>query len=786
MMLTIVGIAKGQSKFTVSGEVSEKSSGETLIGATLVVNGAGVAISNEYGFYSFDLTAGVYTLEVRYIGMETKLIELDLKANTVLNISLDSSSKTLSEVVVSSVAKNELIQSTEMGVKTLNAQVIKQLPSVLGEADVLRAIQLLPGVSTTSEASSGFNVRGGGADQNLILLDEATIFNATHLFGLFSVFNADVIKEAKLYKGGVPATYGGRLSSVLDVRQREGNSKKFVREIGIGLISSRALIEGPIGRAKEEEAKGSFIVAGRRSYVDLFTNLSEEFRNNKLFFYDLNLKTNYAINSKNRLYVSGYFGRDNFKLPGLVGAKWGNSSGTIRWTRTGGEKWFIQTSLIGSQYDYNLDNLRSGYEFSWKSNIINYNLRPRATYYLNDKTTIRFGADALYYNFRPGQISPLLESPIKAQTFQQNYASEVAFYVDNEQKLTSKLSIQYGLRASNFFRLGGERIREYASATPLTYNEVFNTYSQNTILGERQYRRGELISRDNGLEPRLNVRYKLSELESVKFGYNKMYQYIHLISNTTSPTPLDVWTPSGPYIDPQNADQFALGYFKNTKNGKFEISSETYYKSLNNITDFIDGADLLFNENIESQIAKGNGRSYGVELQISKTEGKFTGWISYTLSRSEAKVTGINNNEWYSTNSDQRHQLNLIGFYKLNKRLELSANFIYGSGRPVTYPSGKYQSNGLIVADFSSRNSGRLPDYHRLDISATLNPKEDARIKGQWVFSIINVYNRLNAASIFFREISEINDVELATGTTEAVQIAYFPIIPSITYNFKF
>jgi hypothetical protein len=785
-MLTLVGISQGQSKFTVSGEVSDKSSGETLIGAALFVNGTGVAISNEYGFYSFDLPGGIFTIEIKYIGLETKLVEIDLKANTVLNISLESPTKTLSEVVISSVAKNEQIQSTEMGVKTLSSKVIKQLPAVLGEADVLRAIQLLPGVSTTSEASSGFNVRGGSADQNLILLDEATIFNATHLFGLFSVFNSDVIKEAKLYKGGVPATYGGRLSSVLDVRQREGNSKKFVREMGIGLISSRALIEGPIGRKKDEDARGSFIVAGRRSYVDLFTNLTQEFRNNQLFFYDLNLKTNYALNAKNRLYVSGYFGRDNFKLPGLVGAKWGNSSGTIRWTRSGGEKWFVQTSLIASQYDYNLDNLRSGYEFTWKSNIINYNLRPRATYYLNDKTTIRFGADALYYNFRPGQINPLKKSPIKAQEFQQNYASEVAFYLDNEQKVTSKLAIQYGLRASYFLRLGGERIREYSNDNPLTYNEIFNTYSQNTIISERQYARGEIISRNSGLEPRLSIRYKLSELESFKFGYNKMYQYVHLISNTTSPTPLDVWTPSGPYIDPQNADQYALGYFKNTKNGKFEISSEVYYKKLNNITDFIDGADLLFNENIESQIAKGNGRSYGIELQINKTEGKLTGWISYTLSKSEAKVTGINNNKWYSTNSDQRHQLNVIAFYKLNKRLELSANFIYGSGRPVTYPSGKYQSNGLIVADFSSRNSGRLPDYHRLDISATLNPKEEARVKGQWVFSIINVYNRLNAASIFFREITELNGVELATGTTEAVQIAYFPIIPSVTYNFKF
>lgn len=776
----------GQRKYTVSGYVKEADTGETLIGVTLSAEGHGGVVTNEYGFYSLTLPEGRHRLVFNYLGFEPQELELLLQGNQTLSIDMKESVAVLEEVVVTANLQNEQLQSVEMGARTLNVQTIKQLPAVIGEADVLRAIQLLPGVSSTSEASSGFNVRGGGADQNLILLDEATIYNATHLFGLFSVFNADAIKDVKLYKGGIPATYGGRLSSVLDVRQKEGNNRRFGGEAGIGLISSRLLVEGPIAKAADGVGRGSYMVAARRSYLDLFSRLSREFRDNQLYFYDLNLKTNVALNERNKLFLSGYFGRDNFKLPGLVAAQWGNASGTLRWTSSVGEKWFFQTSLIASRYDYNLDNLRSGYEFSWQSDIDNLNLRPRATWYLNERNTLKFGADALYYTFSPGQIAPLKDSPIKAKTFQPSHAAEMALYAENEQKITSRLSVQYGLRWSNFFRVGQEDIRLYETGMPLRFDATLNTYLRNGRTGIRSYGPNEVISTDDGLEPRLSLRYLLHPQHSVKLGYNRMYQYIHLISNTTSPTPLDIWTPSGPYISPQHADQVALGYFFAGEDNAYEVSFETYYKRLDNLTDFVDGADLLFNENIEAQVAKGRGRAYGVEVQLSKNSGRLTGWLSYTLARSEAKIQGINNGAWYATNSDQRHQLNLVGFYKLGGRWELGGNFIFGSGRPVTYPSGKYVSNGLVVADFSQRNGGRLPAYHRLDLSATLNPRPSVRWQGQWVFSVINVYNRLNAASIFFREISEVNDVEIATGTTEAVKTAFFPIIPSVSYNFKF
>ena len=786
LCVAVPGDIFAQKKYTVSGYVKDAGNGETLIGVTLTADGRRGAVTNEYGFFSLTLPEGRNQLVFNYLGFEPYQKTLQLNDNQVLSVEMKEADAVLEEVVVTATPKNEQVQSVEMGAKTLNILTIKQLPAVIGEADVLRAIQLLPGVSSTSEASSGFNVRGGGADQNLILLDEATIYNASHLFGLFSVFNADAIKDVKLYKGGIPAMYGGRLSSVLDVRQKEGNNRKFGGEAGIGLISSRLLLEGPFVKNTDGVGRGSYMMAARRSYVDLFSRFSKEFRENKLYFFDLNLKTNIALNERNKLFLSGYFGRDNFKLPGLVAAQWGNASGTLRWTSSAGEKWFFQTSLIAGQYDYNLDNLRSGYEFSWQSYINNVNLRPRATWYLNERNTLKFGADAVYYTFKPGQIAPLLNSPIKAQTFQQSQGAELAIYADNEQKISPELSLQYGLRWSNFFRLGAETIRQYETGVPLRFDATFNTYLRNAQTGARSYGPNEVITTHNGLEPRISLRYLLHPQHAVKLGYNRMYQYIHLISNTTSPTPLDIWTPSGPYISPQNADQLALGYFFSEENNAYEISFETYYKRLNNLTDFVDGADLLFNENIEAQVAKGRGRAYGAELQISKNSGRLTGWLSYTLARSEANITGINNSQWYAMNSDQRHQLNLVGFYKLGKRWELGGNFIFGSGRPVTYPSGKYVSNGLVVADFSHRNGGRLPAYHRLDLSATLNPRESARWQGQWVFSVINVYNRLNAASIFFREISEVNDVALATGTTEAVKTAFFPIIPSVTYNFKF
>ncbi len=772
-----------QEKYTLSGYVSEKTTGEKLLGVNITVGTKG-AITNEYGYYSITLPKGAQTILISYIGFQNISREIDLQKSITLNFELEDNLDQLDEVVISGNSASKKVTSTQMSVSTISAKTIQKLPMALGEPDLLKSIQLLPGVSSVNEASSGFNVRGGSADQNLILLDEATIYNASHLFGFFSVFNTNAIKDLKLYKGGIPSIYGGRLSSVLDIKQKEGNTKKFGGEVGIGLISSKALIEGPLFKGNKDEAKGSYMIAGRRSYIDLFSFLNDEFKDTTLFFYDLNLKANYGINDKNTLFLSGYFGRDHFELNNFIGTVWGNASGTLRWTSILNDKLFLSTSAIFSNYDYTIDNLRSGSDFRWKSNITNYNIKPRLTWYLNTNNTLKAGIDYTYYNFKPGEISPLNGSVIQAEKFQEKFSTETGFYLDLKQNLSDKISLQYGARISNFNRKGNANIPVYENGTPLSYDDTQNIFIENEIIDQTEYKSGDNIKTFWGFEPRFSLRYLVDDQKSIKFSYNKMYQYLHLISNTSSPTPLDIWAPSGPFLKPQSADQFALGYFQTLKDDKYDFNVEVYHKSLKNTTDFIDGADLLFTENIETQIAQGDGRAYGLELQLNKNQGRLTGWLSYTLSRSERKIQSINNSEYYPTNNDQLHELNLVGLYKLNERWEFGANFIFGSGRPVTYPTGKYKQNGLVITDFENRNGDRLPAYHRLDISATLNPKPKKR--GTWVFSIANVYNRQNAASIYFREISEVNDKEIATGRTEATKLSFFGIVPTATYRINF
>jgi hypothetical protein len=500
----------------------------------------------------------------------------------------------------------------------------------------------------------------------------------------------------------------------------------------------------------------------------------------------LNLKANYDINEKNKIFISGYFGRDRFELPKFIGTSWGNAIGTIRWTNAISEKLFFQTSAIFSNYDYELDNLRSGSEFRWKSNITNFNFKPKLTWYASSNATVRTGVDITHYKFNPGKISAINGSSITAEKFQNNFALENGMFIDAEFDLSEKLNIQAGLRFSNFMRLGNESIRIYETGKPLSFDPVYGVYEENEVISEKKYGSGEVIKQFNNLEPRFSMRYLLNDRNSLKTSYNRIYQYIHLVTNTTSPTPLDVWTPSGPYIKPQFADQIALGYFSNVKESSYDFSVEAYYKKLTNVTDFKDGADLLFREDVETQVVQGVGRAYGLEFLLNKNTGKLTGWLSYTLSRSENKINGINNNEYYANNVDQLHRLNLVGLYKTNSRWEFGGVFTFSTGRPVTYPTGRYEQNGLVVADYSERNGNRLPVYHRLDISATLNPKKDSNKTGKWIFSIANLYNRQNAASIFFREISEVNDVEIATGNTEATKLSFFGIVPSVTYEFKF
>ncbi|WP_025743482.1 TonB-dependent receptor [Aquimarina pacifica] len=782
-ILSIITV-QAQEKHTLSGYIKDKSSGESLWGVNVIAGPTQGTTTNDYGFYSITLEEGTYTVTVTYLGYGTIEKEIVLDSDKKFDFELGENSAQLDEVVIKTNKSTKSVRSTEMSVVALSSNTIKKLPTVLGEPDLLKSIQLLPGVSSVNDAASGFNVRGGSADQNLILLDDAVIYNASHLFGFFSVFNTDAVKDLKLYKGGIPSIYGGRLSSVLDIKQKEGNLKKFNGELGIGLISSKALIEGPIAKGDNEEGKGSYMLAGRTSYIGLFAPLSEDYEDTKVSFYDINLKANYSLNKNNRIFLSGYFGRDNFEIENFLGTTWGNASGTLRWTSVLNDDLFLQASAIFSNYDYNLDNLRSGSEFRWNSNILNYNFKPRLTWYINSDTTLKTGVDYTYYNFQPGEINPLKESSVTPEKFREKFGTEIGAYVDLKQKISDKLSLQYGFRVSNFNRIGKDLIPIYETGSPLSYDATQDIYTENQVIGETAYDSGKTIKDFYGFEPRFSARYLINDNSSLKVSYNRMYQYLHLISNTTSATPLDVWAPSGPYLKPQYADQVALGYFKSLKDNTYDFNAEVYYKSMNDVTDFVDGADLLFTESIETEVAQGEGRAYGLELQINKNKGKLTGWLSYTLARSERKVLGINNNDYYFSNNDQLHELNLVGMFKLNDRWEFGGNFVFGSGKPVTYPTGQYEQNGLVVADYQNRNGDRLPSYHRLDLSATLHPKKGK--KGKWIFSLANVYNRQNAASIYFREISEVNGIEMPTGDTEAVKLSYFGIVPSVTYQFKF
>lgn len=785
ILFCIIHSVSAQREYTISGYVKELSSGEALFGVNVLIDGTLGTTTNEYGFYSISLSGGPHTVVVSYLGFQTISEEITLDSDRRVNFDLREESNALDEVVVTSSSKSNDVRSVEMSVATLKTGIIKKLPPAIGEVDVLKSIQLLPGVSSVSEGSSGFNVRGGSSDQNLVLLDDATIFNASHLLGFFSVFNADAVKDIKLYKGGIPATFGGRLSSVLDIKQKEGNLKEFGGELGIGLISSRALIEGPLAKGDQDEGRGSYLLAGRRSYIDLFAPLLEDLEDTQLYFYDINLKVNYNLNDNNRLFLSGYFGQDKFAVENIFGNTYGNSSATLRWTSVLSDKLFLQASGIFSDYNYEVDVLTSGTEFQWESSIVNYNFKPRLSWFISSGNTLKTGVDFTYYEFNPGEISPLNNSNTTPQEFQEKFALETAPYIDFEQKISEKLSLQYGLRLSFFQRIGEELIPVYENGEPLTYNPTLDLFEENAVLSETPFGSGDVIESFTNLEPRASARFLWNETSSLKASYNRNYQYLHLISNSASATPLDIWAPSGPFLEPQFSDQYALGYFKTLKDNAFDFSVEAYYKDFRDITDFVDGADLLFEEAIETQVVQGDGRAYGMEFQLNKNSGKLTGWLSYTLSRTERQILGINNNEYYPANNDQTHEVSLVGIYKLNDRWEFGANFVYGSGRPVTFPTGKFEQEGLIVADFDNRNGNRLPAFHRLDLSATLNPKKGGN--GTWIFSIANAYNRQNAATIFFRErTQEINDVDIPLGTTEASKFSFLGIVPSVTYQFKF
>lgn len=770
-----------QDKVTLSGTISDASSNETLIGVNIIIPDLKTGtMTNEYGFYSITLPKGTYKIQISYLGFQSIIETIVLDNDKTVNYKLTEAAESLDEVIIKQDVEKLNIKKPQMSVNALSINTIKQMPVVLGEVDVIKSITLLPGVTNAGEGSSGFNVRGGAADQNLILLDEATIFNSSHLFGFFSVFNPDAIKDIKLYKGGIPAKYGGRVSSVLDIYQKEGNSSSFHMNGGIGLISSRLLAEGPI-----KKDKGSFLFGGRSSYAHLFLPLFD--LDNEAYFYDLNTKLSYRLNDKNSIFLSGYFGRDVFTIQDSFANTYGNSVVNFRWNHLFSDKLFSNLSLIYSDYYYGLDLNFVGFE--WESGIRNFNLKYDFKHYITNNFKLEYGLNSIYYKFNPGEINPNTpDSGINPFKLIDKYAFENAVYIDAEHKLSDKLSLSYGARFSTFHRLGQDEQNIYANNNPIIFDEDTSTYLKAEPIGTETFDRSDVIASFANIEPRFALAYQLNDVSSIKASYNRMSQYLHLLSNTNSPTPLDVWTPSGEFVKPQLLDQVAIGYFRTFKDNRYSLEVESFYKTIQNRIDYIDGANLIANNAIEQVILNGEARAYGLEVLLRKNEGKLKGWLAYTLSKSEQRTpgrnsleSGINNGEWYNTPFDKTHDISLTASYELSKKWSFSSNFLFQTGLPVTFPNAQYEYNGIVIPSFEARNSSRLPSYHRLDLAVNYKPKPDStkKFKSEWVFGIYNVYNRRNAASISFRE-------NRMSGTNEAVRLSIFGIVPSVSYNFKF
>ncbi len=777
--------AMAEEKFTISGYIKDATTGEALVGTTIYVEElSGSAQTNIYGFYSLTLPTGKYTLAYRYVGFVSLIRKIDLIEDEQINIELSRGDVQLEEIIIKGTHEDENVASTEMSTDEMGINIIRKVPAFLGEVDVIKSIQLLPGVSTVGEGASGFNVRGGGVGQNLVLLDEASIYNPSHMLGFFSVFNPDAVKDIKLYKGSVPARYGGRIASILDVRLKDGNAKKFGVQGGVGTIFSRLAVEGPTIKNR-----GSFILAGRRSYIDVLAKpfFRDALANKKLNFYDLTFKTNYNFNQNNTIYLSGYLGRDKFQFANNKGFFWGNKTATVRWNHLFSNRLFSSFTTIFSDYDYSLFFGDSDIDkFEWKSRIRTVNFKPEFTYYINSSNKLTFGGDLIYYKFSPADAKGLSNGAYVNVSLEKINSLESALFIGNETKFNEAISAQYGLRISNFQYLGPANVYEWETTEPGKRKDLVS------VSRAEKY---ESIASYTNLEPRISLKVQTMPSMSCNASYNRMSQYIHLISNTTASNPLDVWRPSTNNILPQTGDQYALGFFRNFgQNNKYEISIEGYYRNTKNQIEYIDGADLLINEFLEADLLSGKGRAMGLEFYLKKNTGKLNGWISYTIGKSELQVNGINSNNWYPTRFDQRHNLKLVGFYELNQRWTFSANFVFLSGTPTTFPTDRFtQQEYLILYDgYYSRNNVRIPNFHRLDVSATLHGKKykkNGKLRKNsdyWVFGFYNVYARRNPFSIYFSQGTE-RQVTGQPIETFATQVAIIgTIVPAISYNFNF
>jgi len=780
LLFSIVLLSNAQN-YTISGYVKDSASGEALGNSFVSTTSQGKfidAFPNAYGFYSMSVPAGTYKIRFSMPGYKGQIVTRNVSANLTLTVDMVKKVNTIKKVVVKGKKEGEGVQKIEMSENKLSIGQIKRMPALLGEVDVIRSIQLLPGVSTVGEGASGFNVRGGNIDQNLVLLDEAPLFSSSHLFGFFSVFNPDAVRNVKLIKGGIPASYGGRLSSVLDVRSKEGNMKKFGGAGGIGAIFSRGMIEGPI-----KKDKSSFLLAARRSYIDILAKpfLPKDAAGAAFYFWDVTAKANYIFSPLNRVYVSSYFGRDKFSS-NEFGFDWGSQTVTARWNHTFNTKLFANTTAIYSKYDYRLNTKESDGGFDWSSNITNYTGKIDFNWYASNKQKIDFGFIGTYYNFTPGKIT-ITESDGKKNNFglPDKLALESGIFIDDEYRINRNITVKGGMRLS-YFDFMGKGSAYYYQANPA--GALNQSRTLDTI---RTFSSFKSIKNYINPEPRLAAKFRLDSNSSFKLSYNRMVQYIHLISNTTASVPLDIWTPSTNNIKPEIADQVAIGYFRNFgKKTLFEFSVETYYKQLQNQINYIDGANLLLNEFLEADLLYGNGRAFGAEFYIKKASGRLTGWLSYTLARTEILIKGLNNDAYFPTRFDRPHNLSLVGSYEFNKKWTVSANFSYQAGTPATFPTSQYTWQGITIPHnaFNSRNGARIPAYHRLDISAICQLKKWkkwASWEHEIVFGAYNVYNRRNPFSVYFQGPTD------KVNKNHAIRYAIIgSIVPSITYNFKF
>ncbi len=755
--------AFSQQKYTLSGTVSDASGGENLAGAILVIQNTPFStLCNPYGFYSITIPEGENVLSVRFIGYKEQIIPLNLQASQVLDVKMKALSYTLDNIEVQGKRSNQNLSSFGMGSTNLNPKQIENIPVLFGERDLIKTMQLLPGIKQAGEGNTGFYVRGGGIDQNLILLDEAPVYNASHLLGFFSVFNSEAIRDANIMKGAIPAEYGGRVSSVLDIRMKEGNLNDYQTTGNIGLISSNLSFEGPI-----KEDISSFMVSARRTYADLFLKIApdKDLRDAQLYFYDLNLKTNFKLSDNSRLYVSGYLGRDKFRIENEIGYEWGSKTSTIRLNHTFSEKLFSNSSFIYSDYSYQID-ISGDKDVLLGSRIQDLNLKQDFSWYLNSGNTLKFGANLIAHKIVPGEIESRHGSPYDSLAVRPRRAIETAVYASNLQHISSRLKLYYGLRLALFTNVGP--------------GDFYRFDSEGNLIRAISYERFKTVKTQGGFDPRLALNYQLGSSGALKVSYNHIHQFIHLLSNSISSTPTDVWLPSSDNVKAQIADQWSAGWFRNSKDNSYEGSVEVYYKNLQNQIEYKNGADLIFNSTIEAELVYGRGWAYGAEFLLRKNAGKLTGWLGYTWSETMRQFNQINNGDPFPARQDRRHDISVVGLYDLSRKIKISATWVFSTGNAVTFPNGKYVIDGRIAGYYTQRNGYRMPDYHRLDLGLTWIRKQTEKFESSWSFSVYNAYGRENAYYISFRQSKENPD------KTEAVQISLFKIIPSVSYKFKF